>query len=373
MKHALFFLLALLSATAYAHKPSDSYLALSVTGQDVTGRWDIALRDLDYAIGLDRDDDGAITWGEVRARHNEIAAYALAHLRISTGDVACATQPVFQQIDSHSDGAYSVLDFRARCHSEPQLLEIGYRLFAEIDPQHRGLLRLASGDTTQSAILGPAQPQEQFALGAENRLGQFVDYFRDGARHIWIGYDHILFLIALLLPSVLQRRNGRWYGVGDARTAVTDTLKIVTAFTLAHSITLSLAALDVVHLPARLVESAIAASVVLAAVDNLYPRFHRHRWQMAFLFGLMHGFGFAAVLGDLGLAPSARALSLAAFNLGVEAGQLAIVAIFLPLALWARHTWFYARPVMMAGSWSVAVVAGLWLTQRVFKLQLIPG
>jgi hypothetical protein len=235
------------------------------------------------------------------------------------------------------------------------------------------LLRLKSAGTTRSAILGPEHTRQEFKLAADGRLRQFLDFARTGVWHIWTGYDHILFLIALLLPSVLRREAGRWHGVTDVHGAILDTVRIVTAFTLAHSITLSLAALDIVRLPLRLVESMIAASVVLAAVNNLYPLINRRRWLVAFTFGLMHGFGFAAVLIDLGLAPGALALSLAAFNIGVETGQLAIVFVFLPLALLARDTRIYHRLVFTAGSWSVAGVAGLWLAQRAFNLQLRPG
>lgn len=374
MKKILLFLLIFsVSLSAQAHKPSDSYLSLKVEDLALSGQWDIALRDLDYAIGLDGDDDGAITWSEVRARHKDIAAYALARLRISADGAACSMAPTLQQIDQHGDGAYNVIHFKAQCPTEPQRLDIRYDLFADLDPQHRGLLRLSYADTTRTAIFGPAQADQRFKLSDASRLSQFGDYLSEGIRHIWMGYDHILFLIALLLPSVLQLRDGRWEGTGDVRGATVDTLKIVTAFTIAHSITLSLAALNVVQLPSRLVESVIAASVVLAAINNIYPVFHRRRWQMALVFGLMHGFGFAAVLAELGLDRGALAWSLAAFNLGVEMGQLAIVCIFLPLALWVRHTSFYLRQVMTAGSWAVAAVASVWLTQRVFNIELIPG
>jgi len=373
MKYLAALLWCLVAPLAQAHKPSDSYLSLSGGATTWQGQWDIALRDLDYAIGLDHDGDGAITWGELRSREREIAAYALARLRISADGEACTITAHRQQADRHSDGGYAVLEFTVHCPTAARTLTVDYRLFADLDPQHRGLLRLTASGTTRSAILGPSSAVQQFELAAGGGLGQFRDYLRDGMRHIWTGYDHILFLIALLLPSVLQRRDGRWQGSGDTRGAALDTLKIVTAFTVAHSITLSLAVLDMVRLPSRLVESVIAASVVLAALNNLYPLVQRRRWAVAFVFGLMHGFGFAAVLIDLGLAPASLALSLVAFNSGVELGQLTLVGLFLPLALWLRHSRVYLRWVFTAGSWTVAAVAGVWLMQRAFNLTLIPG
>ncbi|MEO7863200.1 MAG: HupE/UreJ family protein, partial [Nitrospirales bacterium] len=181
----------------------------------------------------------------------------------------------------------------------------------------------------------------------------------------------VLFLIALLLPAVLVRVAGRWEAGTDFYSVGWNVVTIVTAFTVAHSLTLSLATLEVIRLPSRLVESAIAASVVVAAVGNLYPMMPRRRWLVAFGFGLIHGFGFAAVLSDLGLSRGSLLLSLISFNVGVEIGQLAIVAMFLPLAYFLRHTWTYQRVVVVAGSLTIAGVALLWLLERAFNLKLL--
>jgi len=150
-----------------------------------------------------------------------------------------------------------------------------------------------------------------------------------------------------------------------------DVLKVVTAFTIAHSITLSLAALSVIALPSRLVESTIALSVVLAALNNLKPLVAERRWAVAFAFGLIHGFGFASVLTDLGLPQGALLLALVGFNFGVELGQLAIVCAFLPLAYALRDSWFYRRVVFAGGSAAIALLASVWLTERVFNLKLL--
>ena len=148
-------------------------------------------------------------------------------------------------------------------------------------------------------------------------------------------------------------------------------LKIVTAFTLAHSITLTLATLGVVTLPSRLVESAIAASVVLSALNNIFPLIESKRWMVAFAFGLIHGFGFASVLADLGLPQDALLLALVGFNLGVEGGQLAIVSAFLPIAYYLRNTQFYRRVVLFAGSIIIVLLAMVWLVERMFDLKLL--
>jgi hypothetical protein len=262
-----------------------------------------------------------------------------------------------------------VLRFEARCEAAAPI-ELEYRLFADLDPSHRGLLRARSGESTVTGVLGPERPR--ITLGAQPRSAweQFLDYLREGVWHIWIGFDHVLFLISLLLPAVFATSPGSWRPAARFHPVFWDVFRVVTAFTVAHSITLSLAALAVISLPSRLVESAIAFSVLLAALNNLKPVVHRGRWLVAFAFGLVHGFGFASVLADLGLPRDALVLALVGFNLGVEAGQLAIVAAFLPLAYGLRRTWVYRRMIFAGGSAAIAVAAALWMIERMFDLQL---
>lgn len=361
----------LCSLTVHAHKPSDSYLTLTIEGNQVAGQWDIALRDLDFAIGLDTNADGAITWGEVQARQKEIDAYALSRLQVSGAGQLCPLRVTGHLVDDHTDGAYAVLRFEAACQSIAGDLQVKYQLFFDIDPQHKGLLRLQYQGASITGIFSPDSADQNFSLQAPSRLRQFVDYVREGVWHIWIGYDHILFLLALLLPAVAVREAGRWQPVAAFRPAFWSVLKIVTAFTVAHSITLTLATLGVISLPSRWVESTIAASVIIAAVNNVYPLFSERRWMMAFLFGLIHGFGFASVLSDLGLPQDALVIALVGFNVGVETGQLAIVAAFLPLTYFLRKTWFYRRVLLAGGSILIAVLATIWFVERAFDIKLL--
>jgi hypothetical protein len=189
-------------------------------------------------------------------------------------------------------------------------------------------------------------------------------------RHIWEGYDHLLFLITLLLPSVLVA-GGAGRGVERLGPALWDVWRIVTAFTVAHSLTLTLAALDRVALPSRWVEATIAVTVLLSALNNLYPVLHARRWMAAFGFGLIHGFGFGQALKEQALGGGDVVVSLLGFNLGVEAGQLAVVAVVVPLAFLARGTAFYRRGVLRGGSVAVAVVAVVWFAERAFDLRII--
>src|SRR6266550_1929999 len=264
-------LCALLCAPALAHKPSDAYLTLERSGDAVSGRFDLALRDLDNALSLDANGDGEITWGEVRAKHAEIAAYALDRLGIASGGSPCHLALTSHAIDSHTDGAYAVLKLAGRCVQSGPTLTIDYRLFFDIDPQHRGLLNLVENGNSTSIVFGAESSRRVVGGDATTPLVQFADYLDEGIWHIWLGFDHILFLVSLLLPAVLVRRNSEWRPAPSFRAAFVDVAKIVTAFTLAHSITLSLAALGVVSLPSIWIESAIALSVVFAALNNIRP------------------------------------------------------------------------------------------------------
>ena len=228
-------------------------------------------------------------------------------------------------------------------------------MFFELDPLHRGLLNVEHDGHTQTAVFSPEQQTVRLDLTTSSPWREFLQFGREGIWHIWIGYDHILFLISLLLPAVLWWTEGRWQAVESFKPAFWEVFKIVTAFTLAHSITLSLAVLGVVKLPSRWVESAIAVSVLIVALHNLYPVLRARLWVVAFIFGLVHGLGFATVLLDLGLPGKSLLLALVGFNLGVEVGQVAIVSAFLPLVFLVRRSWSYQRLVLGFGSVLIAM------------------
>ncbi len=370
--------LALLTAAgpAQAHKASDAYLSLDVNGAEVRGQLDVALRDVEIAIGLDADDDGRITWGELRQQRDALAGWALRHLSLSRGGAAegagaCTIEIGALQVDQHTDGSYAVLPLSGRCAGADGPLTLGYRLLFEQDAQHRGLVRLNLDGAARSLVFSPERPEQRIEATPPSAWTTLHQYIVEGVWHIWLGFDHVLFLLALLLPAVLVWDGRRWQGVARLGQAGREVLAVVTSFTLAHSVTLSLATLGWVSLPSRWVESVIALSVVLAAANNLRPVVQGRRWVAAFGFGLIHGFGFASVLADLGLPPDALVLSLVGFNLGVELGQIAIVALFLPLAFRVRDSGFYRRGVLVGGSLLTLALAGIWLIERVFDLRIL--
>ena len=350
-------------ATANSHVASNSFLTMQVQGSQAAGTIEIALRDAELAVGLDADRDGRVTWGEVRAAQAALNDYLTAHLQFAAAR-RCTVRFGAVQINERVDGRYLWQPFTAECPANIQRLTIDYRLLDGEDPSHRGLLTLMAQEVTQTAVLGGRHPTQQFELSHPSAATAFNQYLQAGVWHIWSGIDHLLFLLSLLLPAVLMRRQGRWAAVTEGAPALINILKVVTAFTLAHSITLSLAAFDVLRLPGRLTESIIAASIIVAALNNVVPWVTEARWRIAFAFGLLHGFGFAAVLSEMGLPQGARLVSLVAFNLGVEIGQLAVVVAVMPVAYLSRATKFYQRGLMPWGSTAIAGLALVWCVQR---------
>jgi hypothetical protein len=252
-------------------------------------------------------------------------------------------------------------------------VQVRYRFLEGIDPSHRVLVRVA-GDGSPRPLAPGAQAELTPQGGDEDAPAQagagFAALLADGIAHIAGGPDHLLFLVALLLPAVLVRSREGWLSRPALRPALIDVAWIVTAFTLAHSITLALASFGIVSMPARVIEPLIALTVLAAALNNLWPLVTKRLAWVAFGFGLIHGFGFAEVLAPLGLGAGDLALALLGFNLGVEAGQLAIVALVFAALAAARRWGGYPRWVLRGGSALLAVVACAWIVERVFDVPL---
>jgi hypothetical protein len=347
------------AAPAWAHKPSDAQLRLTVEGDAITGRLDIAVRDLDAALGLDADGNGQITWAELSASAPRIAAYVEQRLVIDGDDLGCQFGLGSAALVELSDGAYAAIPISVSCPRAPRSIQIGYSLLFDIDSMHRGLAHVAG----QTVILRDPRPV-RVELAEHTRPTSFGSFVEEGIWHIWEGIDHILFLLCLILPAVFQRRTQRWRAADSLRDVCREVFETVTAFTLAHSITLVISAVGLVSLPSRFVETAIALSVVAAALNNIL-RTVDARWAVAFALGLLHGFGFSSVLIDLGLPSHQLIGALLGFNVGVELGQAAIVVALLPVLFWIRRTVAY-QALLWAGSGTVAIIATMWSYQRWF-------
>jgi hypothetical protein len=366
---ALGLLLSVQAGSVSAHKPSSSYLQLQVDEQRLSGRWDLGIEDLDLALRLDSDGDGVLRWRDLLAREADIAAYALSRIAVNRADTRCTLRAGDLMLVDLSDGTYASLPLTGDCPAAEGPVELRYGLLFDLDPQHRGLLQLRRDEGVQTGVFAPDRRVLSFGAGPPDAAGAFRQYFREGVFHIAIGLDHLLFLAGLLLPAVAWRSGRGWAVSPDARSAFFSVAKVVTAFTVAHAIALTLASLGLVRLPTRLTESLVAATIIFAALNNLYPVVLRRLWMVAFGFGLIHGAGYASVLGDLGLSAWTLFAALLAFNLGVEGMQIAVSAVVVPLAFLVRHQSWYRWGIVSGGSLLVAALGSVWLIERAFNLR----
>jgi hypothetical protein len=313
----------------------------------------ISNRDLYEAIGVDRD--RAVDRAEVERARDKLLAYVADRVHVKNGEADCPPDRRALSFADKSDGFFAVTRIDYVCKRSAAELSIEYDLFFDLDPMHQGLARIEL----------PGQPERQHVFrGAARTLrldrplslfDNLRDYLVLGMEHIFTGYDHLAFLCGLLLVAcAFGLRRGLRYILG-----------IVTAFTVAHSITLIAAGLGWVRLPSRFVESAIALSIAYVAVENLAVRDPKHRWLLTFFFGLVHGFGFASVLAEIGLPPSGVIPSLVSFNVGVELGQLTVVCAVAPILLWLVPRYKLAAPVRTWGSVALVVMSSYWFFERV--------
>lgn len=351
-------LLLAVSAGAAAHEGSTSYLAVRATdGVDVGARFDVALLDLALALPLDADGDGRLAWREVEASRAAIAELVGRGLRVERGGRRCALAADAPWLTERLGLRYLSLDLAARCPTGGPL-GVASSLFFDGDAYHRVLVSVQTRAGAHATTLAPGA-RSWVEPAQASPWGTALEFLRHGMFHVWIGYDHLVFLLLLLLPAVVRRAKAL-----RGRAVAFDLARIVTAFTIAHSITLGLAATAVVRLPQQPVEVAIAVSLVVAGLINLAPRLWRLRLPLAFGFGLVHGFGFANALAGLDAGTAPVLPVLAGFNIGVELANLAVIAALLPLLAWlGRFAWYAPRamPVMSAAS---AVLGALWIVER---------
>jgi hypothetical protein len=365
---------------SHAHQLSTSYLNGRFNDTGVfSGEWQVRLYDLEQAIGIDADGDGKLRWQELQNRADAVTQYLQYHLQFSRANKTCTTVLESNwQIDSHFNEGYVVLPVRAQCPISGEVT-LSYSAFFDIDSQHKLLVSLASEKSGREKVVIEKPNSEQntsprilsdssrtLIMNETNgsRFATFKEFVAQGAMHIWIGTDHILFLLSLLLTCALVRRNHAWVANNNLREIVMRTTWIVTAFTLAHSITLTATALHWIQLPSRWVEVGIAISVALTALNNIFPLVLRLGW-LTFGFGLLHGMGFAGALGELGLPADQQTLTVLAFNLGVEIGQMAIVLVVLPLLIFLRKFYSYSRYSVTALSVIIFLVAVQWTLERI--------
>lgn len=387
---------AFLPTTAEAHEPNHSYLYMRIYGEAIGGRVEVTGADINRFLGFDIDEE---------LKEEDLPKYLpklQEYIKSKVSFSAAGKQYGIQFTEPEILGLNETVDF-LRCHFDltgvdvmPEKLDVDYNVFIDESEMHRGILVIEynwkAGVVNNQAMISHAfgrnNTKTDLVLADNGVWKGFWALVKLGMWHIWIGLDHILFIVALILPAVVRRRKDEegmaiakvpddsyskeWSPVAKFKPAFFYILKIVTFFTIAHSITLALAALDIVSLPSRIVETIIAISIALAALHNITPIFKAKEWVIAFVFGLFHGFGFASVLGEKGLSGDFLTISLLGFNVGVELGQLLIICAIFPILYLLRRFKIYPY-ILLFGSILLIFISIYWSIERGFEIDLPLG
>ena len=391
----LFLALFLLPALAGAHKPETSYLYLTIRKEQIVGRVEINDADLERVLKVELPENP--TEEDLAPYLDRIHAYITERVRLSSGTKRYRldwTKTEVLDLDE-AEYDYNVGRFYYTLAgldgAVPDDLDIQYTILFDEHREHNGAViidqnwkaGIISNETNLSATFNPSSTTTSLDLTDGSVWTGFWAMVKSGMWHIYIGLDHILFIVALILPSVVRRKKNvlpsaeitskkdgnQWVPVPNFKEAFFTILKVVTSFTIAHSITLSLAALDIVTLPGRPVETIIAFSIALAAFHNIYPLWNAREWIIAFVFGLFHGFGFASVMADLGLSNDYMAYTILGFNVGVEFGQVLIILAIFPLLFLIRK-WKYYGHFVFWGSAFLILISMQWVIERGFDFNI---
>jgi hydrogenase/urease accessory protein HupE len=352
-------------SNAFGHTLDTSYCRVTITSQEVEFKFTYDLLTLERITKLDANGDDRISPAELKAAAGAIQTFLRQHVYLDLNqreaEFAEAEPPTWPETGGaaipKSQYAQRLVTFSFRNHvlSAPEDVTLTFDFFEQLGGAHTVLGAFIWNGHEDEVIFTRFEPDYLYDTGycapVRDQLGQ---YFRLGVKHIFLGYDHIAFLLALLFVK-----------------RFVDLLKIITAFTVAHTLTLALAVLQLVRLPPQLVEIGIAVTIMYVAAENLWTRNPAHRWLLTFGFGLVHGFGFANVLRELGLPSAGLARSLLSFNLGVEAGQIVIVSALWPGLWWVnRQPW--SQRVRLACSLVIFLLGLAWFLERSLRVRLLP-
>ena len=347
---ALLFLLFASAATA--HETTRSYVRIDRTGTAVDLRIRVAFRDIEVAVWIDENLDGAITWAEVQRRIVPISDYLLAGLTLDAGG-ACVLHHTTTDVSTSGGISYLDVYFKGVCPDPDKPLQVRSRLFMEIDRDHRMFLSAMVGGGQTTTLLSAASPTITISASSSNYWVSLWAYFVGGVQHLLGGYDHITFLIVLILPAVCNRAN--------RRGAIKGVITAITGFTVAHALTLTAVLTNLLRPPSGLIEALIAVTIIVTAIDNIRPFIPAPRAAMAAAFGIIHGCGFATALGSLDLDGISFVVALLGFNLGLEVTQIALVLLLMPILYYFGA----GRRTLLFGS-TLAGLAGLsWLWFRI--------
>ena len=325
---------------ARAHTTQITKVHIEIKGDTVTFSMTPASHDIGALFGMDLDPEDPVPLARFKDIHEDLQSYIAEHITVKTS-ARCTRPPPLLKPVAGDLKVELVMVFT--CPPGGKFMTIKYSMFLDLDPKHRALGALVYEGGTRQVLFDAKVSEVSFERSAGAGWAQnFWRILKIGIEHILSGYDHLLFLACLvMIKSTFWR-----------------ILKVVTAFTIAHSITLGIAWFGLFDLPGRLVETMIALSIGYVALENMLGKAGNHRWMIAAGFGFIHGLGFYGALKELDLGQSGLVTTLLAFNLGVETGQMAIVAVFIVPLIWWWRQGFY-KPTMIAAS-AISLAFALW-------------
>jgi hydrogenase/urease accessory protein HupE len=333
-----------LSPSVYAHSNnSEGFSVIDVNEKTLAYELKLDLTELGHSMNKETDEKQIID-------SKTVQQYVNSHITLYADGVKIDGNVQKTDVEMVKERPFAVINLTYKMELKPKKLIVHYNMFLDdSDPSHANFATVKMDGKQQEKIL--SYESRELEIGEASFVQNSKQFLLLGLEHIFTGYDHILFVISLLF---------------GART-IRNILSLVTAFTIAHSITLALATLEIVQLPGRFIESAIALSIIYVALINICNKDAKHQPWLAFAFGLIHGFGFAGILSEMRLDGNHLATSLLSFNTGIEMGQLLIVSLAFPIILWIKK--LTAKPIkwVIPGT-SVAILAfGLvWFFQRAF-------
>lgn len=371
-------LFALFTTSLFGHAVGEHYMYLEFHDDHIEGRIEFLVDDFREELGFDIFENGKASVPKMVQTAPQVHEYISKNFSMGPSP----SQPYQLKFSDPTlfspEGGWLQYNFRVDVENTPPELYITDTMIFDDDPLHRGILVIEEGDWPAegytmliSMVFRKSLPTQVLDVRNPQEVMNGIDMIWQGILHIWIGIDHILFLLSLALPVVLLRQNHKWEPVNSLGGSLWPLLKIVTVFTIAHSITLLLAGLDVINVPSRLVESIIALSIVLVALTNIFGKSHKTSLWIILVLGLFHGLGFASVMGDLPLRIAefkSFFVSVVAFNFGVELGQLAILLVLFPILFTLRKSSLYVPAVLKGGSVVLVLIAGYWFVERAFAL-----
>ncbi len=358
----VYIFLWVLSSETSAHIINESYLFLTPTEQGFDVRWQTEAFFYEKHLSLDHDGNELISFDDLYYYKDKVIAYSMARIDFSRGNQVCQKTKPHYSVTSKDIDTYVQMDFQVRCSQSRFLpIKLKYQLFFDVDPSHKVFIQW-QGKAGKLRMIDRKLAQQALDLTQPSYGSAFAGFIVQGVEHIWTGIDHLFFVLLLVIPAPLVIHKKQ--ATSRLKGSLHSLLIVITSFTIAHSITLAISVLHWVDISPDIIEPLIALSIVLTAVNNYFGWIKQY-WLGAFIFGLLHGFGFAYLLLDMDLPTTILGLGLLGFNLGVELGQLLFVLIVFPFCfVLSKNQQQYQQNIVRYFSAILGMIAFYWMLQR---------